>query len=156
MCEGQFDVLVETGSGPMVLCTYSAGDHANSAFGELALATGKPQAAEIVARTEGRRFIGLALTCLSEDPSRSRSQVAFLQSSLDPKAKKCTHSNKCTKPCVRPVGGCMCSLRPSCSAISQASCFSWTLTHSQQWWHPADEAEKPSSRRCVALSSCSP
>lgn len=96
VCEGQFDVLVETGSGPMVLCTYSAGDHANSAFGELALATGKPQAAEIVARTEGRRFIGLALTCLSEDPSRSRSQVAFLQSSLDPKAKKCTHSNKCT------------------------------------------------------------
>ena len=56
VCEGLFDVLVNTGSGPMVLCTYSAGDHANSAFGELALATGRPQAAEIVARTEGGLF----------------------------------------------------------------------------------------------------
>lgn len=52
--EGHFDVIVNTGTGPMVLCTYTAGDHANSAFGELALATGRPQAAEIVARTEGR------------------------------------------------------------------------------------------------------
>lgn len=68
VCEGQLDVLVETGSGPMVLCTYSAGDHANSAFGELALATGKPQATEIVARTEGRPFVGLAFTCMSESP----------------------------------------------------------------------------------------
>ena len=56
VCEGLFDVLVNTGSGPMVLCTYSAGDHANSAFGELALATGRTQAAEIVARTEGGTF----------------------------------------------------------------------------------------------------
>ncbi|KAL3152044.1 hypothetical protein ABBQ32_001157 [Trebouxia sp. C0010 RCD-2024] len=54
--EGHFDVIVNTGTGPMVLCTYTAGDHANSAFGELALATGRPQAAEIVARTEGILF----------------------------------------------------------------------------------------------------
>lgn len=52
--EGQFDVVVNSGSGPMVLHTYTAGDHANSAFGELALATGRPHAAKIVARTEGK------------------------------------------------------------------------------------------------------
>ena len=53
VCEGQFDVVVNTGTGPMVLHTYSSGDHANSAFGELALVTGRPHAAQIVARTEG-------------------------------------------------------------------------------------------------------
>ncbi len=53
MYEGQFDILVETGGGQMVLHSYSAGDHANSAFGELALATGRPHAARIVARTDG-------------------------------------------------------------------------------------------------------
>ena len=51
--EGQFDVIVDTGGSQMVLHSYSAGDHANSAFGELALATGRPHAARIVSRTDG-------------------------------------------------------------------------------------------------------
>lgn len=53
MFEGQFDIIVDTGGTQMVLHSYSAGDHANSAFGELALATGQPQAARVVARTDG-------------------------------------------------------------------------------------------------------
>lgn len=54
--EGQFDVIVHTGSGTMVLHSYSAGDHANSAFGELALVSGQPHTAQIAARTDGILF----------------------------------------------------------------------------------------------------
>ncbi|KAA6426622.1 MAG: phosphatase 2C and cyclic nucleotide-binding kinase domain-containing -like [Trebouxia sp. A1-2] len=54
--EGQFDLIVNSGGGQITLHSYSAGDHANSAFGELALATGRPHAARIVARTAGILF----------------------------------------------------------------------------------------------------
>jgi len=62
--EGQFDLIVNSGGGQITLHSYSAGDHANSAFGELALATGRPHAARIVARTDGM-FLLTFLLCVS-------------------------------------------------------------------------------------------
>lgn len=61
--EGQFDIIVNSGGGQMTLHSYSAGDHANSAFGELALATGRPHAARIVARSDGT-FVLTSLLCV--------------------------------------------------------------------------------------------
>ena len=63
--EGQFDVIVHTGSGTMVLHSYSAGDHANSAFGELALVSGQPHTAQIAARTDGEHSCPWPFTRLS-------------------------------------------------------------------------------------------
>ena len=37
----------------VVLHSYRAGNHANSAFGELALVTGKPHGAKTIAATDG-------------------------------------------------------------------------------------------------------
>lgn len=64
MFEGQFDLIVNSGGGQITLHSYSAGDHANSAFGELALATGRPHAARIVARTDGMFFAAIFALCI--------------------------------------------------------------------------------------------
>ena len=57
--EGQFGVALTSGGRETIIHTYSAGDHANSSFGELALASGRPHAAKVVAKTDGK-----ILTCL--------------------------------------------------------------------------------------------
>ena len=53
--EGQFDVVLPPNGSEqsVVLHSYRAGNHANSAFGELALVTGKPHGAKTIAATDG-------------------------------------------------------------------------------------------------------
>lgn len=45
-----------------IIHTYSAGDHANSSFGELPLGSGRPHAASIVAKTDGGLLYAVYLT----------------------------------------------------------------------------------------------
>ena len=52
--EGQFGVVLTSGGRETIIHTYSAGDHANCSFGELALASGRPHAAKVVAKTDGK------------------------------------------------------------------------------------------------------
>ena len=52
--EGQFGVALTSGGKETIIHTYSAGDHANSSFGELALASGRPHAAKVIAKTDGK------------------------------------------------------------------------------------------------------
>lgn len=75
--EGQFDLNVNSGGVQITLHSYSAGDHANSAFGELALATGRPHAARIVARTDGM-FLLPSLLCGSLGGAFTHA-IAFLE-----------------------------------------------------------------------------
>jgi len=101
--EGQFDILVNSGGGQITLHSYSAGDHANSAFGELALATGRPHAARIVARTDGM-FLLPSLLCVyvfcdlrMPSPFLSNQSICVLSQPnalLHKYSQKCWHSHR--------------------------------------------------------------
>lgn len=54
VAEGQLGVALVSAGKETIIHTYSAGDHANSSFGELAVSSGRPHAAKIVAKTDGK------------------------------------------------------------------------------------------------------
>ncbi len=144
MFEGQFDILVNSGGGQITLHSYSAGDHANSAFGELALATGRPHAARIVARTDGM-FLLPSLLCVyvfcdlrMPSPFLSNQSICVLSQPnalLHKYSQKCCHSHRqvaSVLDCANktPIQG----FRKAQPALLQAFCFSWMLTPSRQLW----------------------
>ena len=77
--EGQFAVALNSGGRETLIHTYSAGDHANSSFGELALTSGRPHAAKVVAKTDGQLQLPPLCQAWSESCTTLNSFLVFCQ-----------------------------------------------------------------------------